>query len=157
MVTVLLFVHLFCAIALLGAITHQTWSVWQPVPAVPAGSPRFFASYRAVRGAVYTNAIVILYVVVIILGGIMYPTFRNHVSPFLVQANLTNFQGWFDLKEHTAALGLGTLPVYWYFWKVVPLSEQVRTRAVLTTMIAYCVWFALIVGHLLNNIKGFGS
>ena len=156
MVTVLLFVHLLCAVALLGAVTHQTWSAWQPVPA-SASAPGFFRSYRAVRGAVYTNAIVILYVVVIILGGTIYPTFRNHVSPFLVDANLTNYQGWFDLKEHTAALGLGTLPAYWYFWRIVPLTEQVRTRAVLTTMIAFCVWFAFVVGHLLNNIKGFGS
>jgi hypothetical protein len=153
-VTILLFVHLLLAVTLLGAVTHQAVSVWH---AAPAGPPSFIGGYRAVRGAVYTNAIVILYVVVIVMGGIIYPAFRNHVSPELVRLNMTSFQGWFDLKEHTAALGFGTLAVYWYFWKVVPLDQGVRTRALLTTLIASCVWFAFLMGHMLNNIKGFGS
>jgi hypothetical protein len=153
MITLLLFVHLLLAVTLLGAVTHQALSVWWPGRAGTA----VFSSYRAVRAAVYTNAIVVLYVIVIVIGGVIYPTFRNHVSPVLVRLHLDSFQGWFDLKEHTAALGFGTLPAYWYFWKVVPPSEQVRTRAILTALIAFCVWFAFLVGHLLNNIKGFGS
>ena len=154
MATVLLFVHLIVAVALLGAITHQAVSVWWPVPAGPHG---FFGSYRAVRVATYTNAVVGLYVLMVVLGGLIYPAFRNHVSPELVRLNLTYFQGWFDLKEHTVSLGLGMLPLYWYFWKAVPLTDYARTRAILTAMVAFCVWFAFIVGHLLNNIKGFGS
>ncbi len=154
MATLLLFVHLLVAVTLLGAVTHQALSLLWPAPAGPRS---FFQSYRGVRTAIYTNTIVILYVAMIVIGGIIYPTFRNHVSPELIKLNLVYMQGWFDLKEHTAALGLATLAAYWYFWKIVPLAEAQRTRAILTAMIAFCVWFAFIIGHVLNNIKGFGS
>lgn len=152
--TVLLIVHLLLAVTLLGAVTHQVYAVWRPVP---AGQASFLGSFHAVRTQLYVTPIVILFICVIALGGIMYPTFRNHVSPALVTLNLQHFQGFFDMKEHLAALGFGTLAVYWYLWKAVPLNEQTRTRQMVTSIIAFIVWYNFIVGHLLNNIKGFGS
>ena len=59
MITALLIVHGLFAVALLGAITHQTASVWQPARK-PAGS--FAGRFRAVGAASYTNAIIVLYV-----------------------------------------------------------------------------------------------
>jgi hypothetical protein len=65
--------------------------------------------------------------------------------------------GVFDLKEHFTVIGMAALPAYWYFWRP-PLAEQHgRTRAMLTAILAFIVWWNFLVGHVLNNIRGFGS
>ena len=54
-------------------------------------------------------------------------------------------------------IGMATLPAYWYFWRQ-PLAEQhAHTRAALTALLAFIVWWNFLVGHILNNIRGFGS
>jgi hypothetical protein len=37
------------------------------------------------------------------------------------------------------------------------LGEHARTRAALTGMLAFIVWWNFLVGHIVNNIRGFGS
>jgi hypothetical protein len=37
------------------------------------------------------------------------------------------------------------------------VKEKAATRAIVTTLIAVIVWYSFIVGHVLNNIRGFGS
>jgi hypothetical protein len=49
------------------------------------------------------------------------------------------------------------LPVYWLLWKKVPLTEQVAYRAIVTTILAAFVWYSFLVGHVLNNLRGFGT
>ena len=61
MVTTLLIVHALCAVFMLGALTHQTLSLWWPPG---PGERSFFASFRAVRAAAYRNAIVVMFVLV---------------------------------------------------------------------------------------------
>ena len=151
--TPLLIFHLLVAVTLLGAVTHQALAVWWPA----AEGPSVEQSFRSVRVAIYTNFIVILYVTMVVIGATLYPIFRNHVSPELVRLHYTAWQGVFDLKEHIVSIGLGTLAVYWYYWKKVPVVEHHRARAALTAIIAFCVWYAFLAGHLLNNIKGFGA
>lgn len=156
MITVLLIVHLLLAVALLGAITHQFVSVWWPARK-PAGS--FIGRFRSVGAASYVNAVVVLYVCTAALGGtLIYPEFRLSVRPVLEQLGLWVPVGAFDLKEHFTVIGLATLPAYWYFWRQ-PLGddEHARTRAMLTTLLAFVVWWNFLVGHVLNNIRGFGS
>jgi hypothetical protein len=63
--------------------------------------------------------------------------------------------GAFELKEHFVAVGLGMLPAYWYFWKQPLTDAHARTRALLTAMLAFIVWWSFLVGHILNNIRGF--
>ena len=60
MATTLLIIHGLVAVALLGAITHQTLATWAPVNA-RVGS--FFNRFRAVPAASFANAIVMLYMV----------------------------------------------------------------------------------------------
>src|SRR5262245_39221699 len=57
---VLLTIHGLVAVALLGAITHQTLAIW-----VPAGarSGSFFARFRGVRPASFANAVIVFYLV----------------------------------------------------------------------------------------------
>ena len=47
------------------------------------------------------------------------------------------------------------LPAYWYFWRAPQVAEYQNTRAVLTAMLAFIVWWGFVVGHILNNIRGF--
>jgi len=152
--TVLLIVHGLLAVALLGAITHQAVSVWMPARK-PAGS--FIGRYRAVPGASYANAIIGLYVLTFALGGIIYPEFRLEARVVVEQLGLWKEMGAFELKEHFAAVGLALLPAYWYYWRRPLSGEHARTRAALTLLLAFIVWWNFLVGHIVNNIRGFGS
>jgi hypothetical protein len=152
--TVLLIVHGLVAVALLGAITHQAASAWLPVPR-PAGG--FVARFRAVPGASYANAVVVLYLLSWVLGAIIYATYRTEVRVVIEQLGMWPAHWAFELKEHYGSLGLGLLPAYWYLWRQPAPPEHARTRDVLTLMLAFIVWWNFLVGHVLNNIRGFGS
>jgi len=154
MFTVLLIVHGLLAVALLGAITHQVISVWAPArkPAVS-----FVGRFRSVPATSYANAIVVLYLITALLGAIVYTEYRVVVRVVLEQLDLWKTNGVFELKEHFAAVGLGVLPAYWYYWRTPLSGEHARTRAVLTALLAFVVWWNFLVGHVLNNVRGFGS
>jgi len=152
MIVALLILHGLLAVALLGAVTHQALSVWLPARKTASS---FVARMRGVTATSYVNAIVVLYALTALLGGIIYPTYRLNVRIVLEQMQLHVPNGAFELKEHFVALGLGTLPAYWYFWRAPEAIEHVRVRAVLTAILAFIVWWGFLVGHVLNNIRGF--
>lgn len=152
--TLLLIAHGLLAVALLGAVTHQAVSVWLPMHE-PANS--FVGRVRGVSAASYVNAIIILYVSTAILGGVfIYPEYRLSVRIVLEQMRLRVPVGIFDLKEHFVTVGLGILPAYWYFWRQPLADNHASTRAVLTAILAFIVWWSFLVGHILNNMRGFG-
>jgi hypothetical protein len=65
--------------------------------------------------------------------------------------------GAFELKEHLVTIGLGLLPVYWYLWKNARDVASDSARKWLTAVLAAICWYAFLVGHVLNNVRGFGS
>jgi hypothetical protein len=79
------------------------------------------------------------------------------VRVVLEQLELWKANGAFELKEHFAAVGLGMLPAYWFYWRSPLAEEHARTRAVVTALLAFIVWWNFLAGHVLNNIRGFGS
>jgi len=151
--TALLIVHGLLAVALLGALTHQVLSVW-----VPARKPAvsFVGRFRSVPGASYANAVVVLYLLTALLGAVIYAEYRISVRTVLQQLEMRSAEGAFELKEHFAAIGLGLLPAYRYFWRQPLAPEHANTRAILTSILAFVVWWSFLVGHILNNIRGFG-
>jgi len=149
----LLILHSLLAVALLGAITHQTISAWAPASRAAASS--FIVRMRAVPQTSYVNAVIVLYALTALLGAIIYPSYRINVRIVLEQMQLYIPNCAFELKEHFVALGLGMLPAYWYFWRASQVAEYGRTRAVLTALLAFIVWWGFVVGHILNNIRGF--
>jgi hypothetical protein len=149
----LLMVHGLLAVALMGAITHQSIALWQRVPAT---QDTFFARLRALRPATYTNAVVVLYVIDFVLGAIIYATYRVDVRPYLEDTLLFHAAGAFETKEHLSALGLGLLPAYWLFWKAPSLADKVTARRYLTLLLGFYVWWNFITGHVVNNIRGLG-
>ena len=154
MITFLLIVHSLCAVTLIGAVTHQALSLWWPVK---AGAQRnFIANARGVRAPVYSNAIIVLYVVTASLGLIIYPTYRIGVRPLLEQIRYYGPLGLFELKEHFVAIGLALLPAYWYYWRLPLAADHAAIRRILTLFLMLIAWWAFLVGHILNNIRGFG-
>lgn len=151
MIQVLLVLHALVGAALLGAITHQAFSVARR----PASPPRSFVErFRGVNSPTFTNVIVLLFVVAALLGGLLYPRYRIDVRPMLEDMQLRAANGIFETKEHFAAVGLGLLPAYWLFWRPPLAREYAETRKYLTWILAFIVWWNFLVGELLNNIKG---
>ena len=154
MSTVLLIAHGLVAVALLGAITHQTLAAWAPSGARPGS---FFARFRAVPPAAFANAIIVLYLATALIGAIIYLSFKVDIQPGLERDRHWRAMGFFDLKEDFVAIGLGLLPAYWVCWRRPVPGERSRTAALLTALLAFVVWWGFLVGHVLNDIAGFGS
>lgn len=150
---VLVIVHGLLAFLLLGAITHQAVSV-----AWPSRRKRLFVErFATVSGVAYTNAIIVLFLITFFFGGWIYANYRVDVKPGLEETRAYVPIGLFELKEHIAALALALLPLYWVFWKRIPLTEHANIRAVTTLVIAFCAWWSFLVGHILNNVRGLGT
>ena len=154
MATTLLIVHGLVAVALLGAITHQALATWAPARARPGS---FFGRFRTVPSASFANSIVVLYALSALLGAIVYLYFRVDVRPVLERAGHWPTLGLFDIKEHFVAIGLALLPAYWICWRKPRAGESSRARTALTSLLAFIVWWSFLVGHVANNIGGFGT
>jgi len=150
MATFLLILHGLLAVALLGGITHQAVAVVWP----SRNKVGFANAYRAVSSRVYVNANIALFMVVAFLGGVIYPTYRVWIRTYLENARLFSAVGSFEIKEQFIAIGLGLLPLYWLVWRRPEPAGQSAKIAV-TLMLCFIVWFSFIVGHVLNNIRGF--
>jgi hypothetical protein len=156
--TILFTCHALLAVALLGALTHQAMSVLAPVrQGAGAGAGSFVTRFRAVQGAGYAVAICVLWIVTFIFGAWIYTKYRMYVRIPIEQQGYWKTQGVFELKEHLATIGLGMLPIYWYFWKNAKNPEYDSARRWTTVVLAGMVWFMFLVGHILNNVRGFGS
>ena len=125
MATALLIVHGLVAVALLGAITHQTLAAWVPMRARPG---TFFGRFRAVSPAPFANAVVLLYLLSALLGGIVYLYFRVDIRPDMERAGQWVALGLFDLKEHFISIGSALLPAYWLCWRR-PYPDEPRLDA----------------------------
>ena len=65
--------------------------------------------------------------------------------------------GAFELKEHLVSFAVGALPAYWYVWANAANESFQRARKWLTTWLAAVCWLAFLVGHVVNNVRGYGS
>jgi len=153
MYTTLLIVHGLIAVALLGAITHQAISMLRR-PGVRSGT--FADRYTGVNQKTFTIAILALYVAGVLVGAIIYPKYRLDVRIPFEEMRLGWAIGAFELKEHFAGIGLGLLPLYVSSWRTETEETLRGTRTALTLLILFIVWWDFLVGHILNNIRGFG-
>jgi hypothetical protein len=154
--TILLITHGLLAIALLGALTHQAVAVLMPVRQV-AGAPSFITRARSVTVPAYATAVCVLYILTFIMGAWIYTKYRIYVRIPIEQAGMWKTQGFFDFKEHVVTVGLVMLPIYWYFWKNARDAALNAARKWTTLTLTAMVWFDFLVGHVLNNTRGFGS
>src|SRR5712671_3572184 len=113
MIQIILILHALISVALLGAITHQAFSVARRRPAAP--SRNLVDRFRAVNSMAFTNTIILLFAAGAVVGALLYPRYRVDVRPTLEDLQLRAANGIFEIKEHFAAVGLGLLPAYWRF------------------------------------------
>jgi len=152
--TIWLLVHLILSVGLLGALTHQAVSVTMPVRKV-AGPGGFVTRFRAVPAAGYATAVCVMWVLTFIVGSYIYIKYRTYIRIPIEQAGYWKTQGFFDFKEHVASIGLVLLPAYWFFWKNAQDPEYDTARRMVTVILCIACWFLFIVGHVLNNTRGF--
>lgn len=148
----LLILHGLVAVALLGALTHQSVAC---VRAPARAGNSFTRRYTSVNPAVFAKAIIVSYVATFVLGSVIYPDYRLDVRVALSEMQLGWGIGLFEIKEHSAALGLALLPLYYQLWKRQPQPTWAPAGRTATTLVlAAVVWFNFMVGHLLNNFRG---
>ena len=152
MIETMMMVHVLVGVGLLGALTHQAFSVARRKPA----GVNFVDRFRSVHSPAFTNTIILLFVVQTVLGALLYPRYRLDVRPILEDLGLRAANGLFEIKEHFAAVGLGLLPAYWFLWRSPLAPEFATARRNLTWILAFIVWWDFLVGEYLNNIRGLG-
>lgn len=154
--TLWLFVHMLLAVTLVGALTHQAVAVSLPVRKL-SGPSGFVTRYRSVPAVGYATAVCVLWVLTFIVGAYIYTKYRTYIRIPLEQGGYYKTGAFFDFKEHVATIGLVILPGYWWFWKNAQNHEYDITRKMTTIVLCIMCWFLFIVGHVLNNARGFGS
>jgi hypothetical protein len=154
-VIALLLLHTLVAVALLGAVTHQCVASWR-VSVAESGAP-FLQRFSAVTKHVYATPVVVLYVANFGIGCVLYPEYRAAVRPVLEQANDVLALAAFEAKEHLAVFGLGLLPGYLVLWKSRNMAYARIARRIVTTLLAFFVWWSFVIGLLVNNISGMST
>jgi hypothetical protein len=151
MIQVLMIVHVLLGVGLLGAITHQAFSVGRT-----GGTAKqtVVDRFRGVHAPAFINTVIVLFVLSSLAGGLLYPRYRIDVRTTLEDLQLRAANGLFEIKEHFAAVGLGVLPAYWLSWRTPLAPDYAATRKYLTWLLAFLVWWNFLVGEILNNIKG---
>lgn len=153
MSTLLLILHGLAAVFLIGALTHQAAGILRGTVKVSA-QRGFVQRFAAVRPVGYAEAIAVLFVLTLVLGALIYPSYALGARSVIRAASPGAFAA-FEIKEHFAALGLGLLPAYWVLWRAPTMEEsRVVARRAVTLMLALIVWVAFLVGHVLNNLEG---
>jgi hypothetical protein len=165
MITALLILHGLLGVALLGALTHQLVSLVR-AGAVTAGAETvvaragtankstFMSRYTSVGQGGFTLAVIVLYVLTLVLGAVIYPTYRLDVRIPFEEMSLIWAVGLFEVKEHWGGIGLGVLPLYAYVWRPQQTSSHHRDRLATTILLSLIVWSDFLAGHVLNNIRG---
>jgi hypothetical protein len=154
MMTFLLILHSLVGVALLGSVTHQSVSMLRSASAPATASVRtgsFVDRYTGVQQKAFTVTIIVLYLAQLMLGAAIYPAYRLQVRIPFEEMSLGWAIGVFELKEHFAGIGVGILPLYYFTWKT---PGRRRDRIAITFLLVFIVWWAFLVGHVLNNIRG---
>jgi hypothetical protein len=164
MITALLILHGLAGVALLGALTHQLVSLVRGgavtadaglvVRRGDSGKSTFVNRYSSVGQGGFTFAVVVLYIVTLVFGAVIYPTYRLDVRIPFEEMSLIWAVGLFEVKEHWGGVGLGVLPLYMFVWRPQQTITHRRDRLAITILLSFIVWSDFIAGHVLNNIRG---
>jgi hypothetical protein len=142
------------ATALIGALTHQACACLTRQTRTPTAG--FVTRFKTVPAQRYCHAVVVLWVLCFILGGLIYSEYRISVRMPMEQQAYFKTLGAFELKEHLSVIGLGMLPAYLWSWR----NEQTDgpgLRRHLTVLLALLAWYPFLAGHVVNNVRGFSA
>ena len=145
---VLLLAHLFVTIVLVGSLTHNLLVVVKYVRG-KFGRQKLELLYA--RVALWS------YVIVYVLGALIYPAFRVYIRAEYFDPELPWATGLFEVKEHWGAVGLALFFVYYLLRKKMQ-PEQERDKLFLyvplCVLLNVIVWYKVVVGCYLSLLKG---
>ena len=154
--TLLLILHGLVSVALLGALTHQAMAILGRRK-IKSNGRSFIDEFRAVNAAKYTRAICWLWCMAFLLGAWIYSEYRINVRIPIEQQEFYLTLGAFELKEHLVVFGLAMLPIYHFAWKHHENIRYASLRKGTTLFLALVCWYAFLIGHIVNNVRGYGS
>ncbi len=143
----LVILHALAAIVLIGASTHHA--------IISVGYLR--GRYKVRLGRIYAATIAVTYGITFLFGLLAYPAFRYHVRGLY----LDRYEAWasnlFDTKENFAALGLPLVIALFVLSRVMAPSEDrelARGYAVIAVLATAIVWFSMISGLVVTQVRG---
>ena len=74
----------------------------------------------------------------------------------IFKVSVKSCEAHFEMKEHFAGIGMSLLPIYYWLWRPEIADTHRRDRVAITSILAFIVWWDFLIGHILNNIRGFG-
>lgn len=143
----LLVLHACSAIVLIGATTHHA--------IIAFGYAR--GRYKLRLGRIYAATIAVTYTFTFAFGLLVYPTFRYHVRALFTDRYARWASNLFDMKENFAALGIVPVIGLLLLSRVMNPKEDSHLRAgyiALAFLVAFIVWFDVISGLVISNVKG---
>ncbi len=144
----LLVVHLFVTFVLIGSITHNLLCVKDYVRG-KFGRERLEWLY--LRVSFWS------YVVVYILGALIYPAFRVYIRRDYFDPNLPWATGVFEVKEHWGAIGLALFLAYYLLRRSFRPSDETEKLFLyvpLCLLLNAIVWYKVVIGCWLTCLKG---
>ena len=154
MATALLILHGLVAVALLGAITHQTLAAWAPAGARQVRSSAASAPSRPPLRQCHCRSVCARRTV----GRGRLSVLQGRHQPDLERDRHWQALGLFDTQGALRCHRVGTYCQPIGFAGGEPLADEpARTRAALTADPCVHRLVGLSVGHVMNNIMGFGS
>jgi len=152
--SILLILHGLLSVALIGALSHQAYSVFK---SKKSSSANILERFGSVQSSLYTQSVCVLWVLAFIFGGWIYAKYRIAIRIPMEQQGFWLTQGFFELKEHLITVGFFLLPGYYALWKYDLQHDFNRAKKYLTLTLALICWYSFLVGHIVNNVRGFGS
>ncbi len=154
--SILLIVHGLLSVALLGALSHQAFSLVKLDKRATPQSNSIVHRFSSVQSSLYTHTVCTMWILSFIFGGWIYAKYRIAIRIPMEQQGMWLTQGFFELKEHLVSLGFFLLPGYYALWNS-GTNEYSKAKKYLTLTLAMICWYSFIVGHIVNNVRGFGS
>lgn len=144
----LLLAHLFVTFVLVGSLTHNMLIVIKYVRGK-------FGRKQLER--YYTGVAFWSYVIVYILGALIYPAYHVYIRGKYFDADVPWATGLFEIKEHWSALALAMFLVYYCLRKTFePDDEKGKLwfYVPLCLILNVIVWYQTVVGCYLSLLKG---
>ena len=154
--SILLIVHGLLSVALLGALSHQAFSLVKLDKRATPQSNSIVHRFSSVQSSLYTHTVCTMWILSFIFGGWIYAKYRIAIRIPMEQQGMWLTQGFFELKEHLVSLGFFLLPGYYALWNS-GTNLYSKAKKYLTLTLAMICWYSFIVGHIVNNVRGFGS
>jgi len=144
---IMLLIHLFATFVLVGSMTHNLLIV---VGYLRGKFGRQKLEWLYVRVSLWA------YVIVYVIGALIYPAFRVRIRPDFDQ-DIPWATGLFEVKEHWGAVGLALFFVYYFLRKSFqPNSEKEKLflYVPLCFLLNIILWYKVIVSCYLTLLKG---